>query len=402
MKGSFFVLFLFVSNVFSQECNNLQRMEYNVGDGPQETFVYVEAWDRQNASSFLGRHVKFVNLLTVPVELYWEQEKKTSLVKVLRPLSTAGITAFVDHVFSFRLREVVLERFRVRADASNVFSIPLKVVDRMTHYYQLPERNTTQQEESYQWLTKTLLYNDYYYNATGRSFLSRYGRLPPRHFMWPADFLGQEHVVQNLTLTVLSCAPRVFEIRDFLSSTEVEHLWQFAQQKKLTQSQIGDENTDDYASKGTRSSYNSWIGRHESALVETIYRRAYNVLQLPHTPDVTEPLQVVRYRFREAYRVHADFGYPDPSHAEQPTRFATLLLYLNSVTMGGETSFPLGSHGDLRVRPEAGKAVLFYLQTPDGNMDEKSLHEALPVIKGEKWLANLWFWEPVKDVESLQ
>jgi hypothetical protein len=35
-------------------------------------------------------------------------------------------------------------------------------------------------------------------------------------------------------------------------------------------------------------------------------------------------------------------------------------------------------------------------------MDEKSLHEALPVLEGEKWLANLWFWEPVKDVASLQ
>jgi prolyl 4-hydroxylase len=357
-------------------------MEYNVGNGPQETWVYVEpsvASFYRNATTatiqppaFPGRHVKFFNLLTVPIELYWEQEKKTSLVKVLRPLSTAGITAFVDHVFSFRLvgRDAVLERFRVSANASNVFSIPLKVVERMSQHYHLPDRNTTQQEESYQWLTKTLLYNDYYYNTTGRSFLSRYGRLMPRHFMWPADFFGQEHVVatkeqRNMTLTVLACAPRVFEIRDFLSSTEVEYLLQLAQQKELSQSQIGDENAE-YASKGTRSSYNSWIGRTESPVTETIYQRAYDVLQLPHGPDVTEPLQLVRYQRKEAYKVHADFGYPDPSHLDQPTRFATLLLYLNDVEKGGETSFPLWSNdatkGDLRVRPEAGKALLFYLQ----------------------------------------
>lgn len=38
----------------------------------------------------------------------------------------------------------------------------------------------------------------------------------------------------------------------------------------------------------------------------------------------------------------------------------------------------------------------------DGNMDEKSIHAALPVLKGEKWIATIWFWEPIIDVTSLQ
>jgi hypothetical protein len=40
----------------------------------------------------------------------------------------------------------------------------------------------------------------------------------------------------------------------------------------------------------------------------------------------------------------------------------------------------------LKVAPEIGKAVLFYSQLPDGNMDDFSQHAALPVIRGEKWL----------------
>jgi hypothetical protein len=40
----------------------------------------------------------------------------------------------------------------------------------------------------------------------------------------------------------------------------------------------------------------------------------------------------------------------------------------------------------LVVAPKSGKAVLFYSQLPDGNMDDLSLHAALPVTKGEKWL----------------
>jgi prolyl 4-hydroxylase len=30
----------------------------------------------------------------------------------------------------------------------------------------------------------------------------------------------------------------------------------------------------------------------------------------------------------------------------------------------------------------------------DGNYDERSQHAAKPVTKGEKWLTNLWIWDP--------
>lgn len=73
-----------------------------------------------------------------------------------------------------------------------------------------------------------------------------------------------------------------------------------------------------------------------------------------------------------------------------------MLLYLNEGMKGGETSFPRWlngeSHDVLKVTPEAGKAILFYNQLPDGNYDERSQHAALPVREGEKWLTNLWIW----------
>jgi 2OG-Fe(II) oxygenase superfamily len=74
------------------------------------------------------------------------------------------------------------------------------------------------------------------------------------------------------------------------------------------------------------------------------------------------------------YTAHHDFGYSRVDATEkQGARFATLLLYLNE-----------GMKGDLRVTPKSGKAVLFYSQLPDGNLDDFSQHAALPVTDGEK------------------
>ena len=46
----------------------------------------------------------------------------------------------------------------------------------------------------------------------------------------------------------------------------------------------------------------------------------------------------------------------------------------------------------LSVRPQKGRAVLFYSQLPNGEPDEMSEHGGCPVLVGEKWAANLWVW----------
>ena len=80
-------------------------------------------------------------------------------------------------------------------------------------------------------------------------------------------------------------------------------------------------------------------------------------------------------------------------------RFATLLLYLNDEGLvGGETTFPRFVNAEtfdkLKVQPKEGKAVLFYSQLPDGNLDDFSQHSAEKPRAGEKWLINLWTWDP--------
>lgn len=217
-----------------------------------------------------------------------------------------------------------------------------------------------------------------------------------------------------MTMTVLSCAPRVFEVKNFLSETEVLHILELATGMKLDPSStkagaVGESRVDD----ATRTSRNSWIRRERSPIIDAIYRRAADLMKMDESylrlrshqemPDLSfkganaEQLQLVHYDVGQQYTPHHDFQIPGVNDG-QPMRFATILFYLNEGMKGGQTSFPrwlnAETSGQLQVEPEVGKAILFYNLLPDGNMDERSQHAALPVTKGEKWLINLWTWDP--------
>lgn len=156
----------------------------------------------------------------------------------------------------------------------------------------------------------------------------------------------------------------------------------------------------------------------------------------------TDGLQILRYNLTKAYIPHMDYldsdrydteGYDFDSAAKGGNRYATILLYMSDLGEhdGGETVFakgwPVGQpeeehvnlpqalkalreSGDaealmegswqeemvaqcrsrLAVRPNSARAVLFYSQHPDGSPDKASLHGGCPVLRGEKWAANLW------------
>lgn len=213
---------------------------------------------------------------------------------------------------------------------------------------------------------------------------------------------------------VVGCsAPRAFEIDNFLSQTEVDHIMYLTTGMKLHRSTTAggsDRDASRDSTASTRTSLNTWVYREKDTIVDTIYRRAADLLRIdeallrprskdeyPHmknSKSLAEALQLVHYDVGQEYTAHHDFGYADFSNKAQPARFATLLLYLNEGMEGGATQFPRYVNAEnpqgLHVEPKVGKAVLFYSQLPDGNMDDWSHHAALPVKKGEKWLMNLW------------
>jgi len=77
------------------------------------------------------------------------------------------------------------------------------------------------------------------------------------------------------------------------------------------------------------------------------------------------------------------------------------MVYLNTPLEGGHTFFPrgqpaeAGDEGDeerasgLRIEPIQGRALIFW-NVRGGREDDRSLHEAQPVLRGSKWIATKW------------
>ncbi len=255
----------------------------------------------------------------------------------------------------------------------------------------------------------------------------------------------------SLNVKVVSCAPRVVEVKKFLSPVEVQHLINLAsgmtgnvlmEQSRVSASppsNRGKRMRGDTMAE-VRSSKGGWIHREQDVVVDTIFRRVADLLNideqlmrdhyppdglddgddLPPTRDrVVEAMQLLRYDAGDGYTAHHDFIFPSVGSRYQPRRFASVLLYLtgegdviekgvrspssgdndDKALEGGETSFPRAVttefHDGIKIKPQSGKAVMFYNVLPDGNMDDLSQHAGEKVEKGVKYLANIFVWDPI-------
>eukprot|EP00656_Telonema_subtile_P033439 TRINITY_DN3706_c0_g1_i1.p1 TRINITY_DN3706_c0_g1~~TRINITY_DN3706_c0_g1_i1.p1 ORF type:complete len:278 (-),score=58.63 TRINITY_DN3706_c0_g1_i1:33-866(-) len=243
-----------------------------------------------------------------------------------------------------------------------------------------------------------------HFAGTGRAWVAHYGAQGPRGPaqlpFWPTDAVNQRHSVPALPgppleLIVLSTAPKVLLVPSLLSPEECSLIMQLAT-PKLAHSTVG---AGSVAHKDTtRASKTAWLkpSAHE-LLRTTIYPRLARLFPCLKSSDCAEDMQVVRYHLKgDEYAHHYDFF----ETGEARNRFATLLIYLNDPDPGapstdGGTGFPKAFGGQgLQARPKAGSAVLFYNMLPDGNGDRLSEHAGLPVQQSEKWIANLWIWDP--------
>jgi hypothetical protein len=296
----------------------LQEMTYDVGDGEQTTLVYVEPpvasmyppgteplSKTKVQPKFNGLAGKFINMSNKKLTLYWyvclphhnrsmalttnqyrfhffwgggrcstrEQTPGGQRIAMRHhsPFTASGTGTFPTHRFLFvdETTKQVVKTFIVGNYPNNLYPYDPYHVEGDA---EATEKNlkalTASERAQYDVWRKTLKFNEYYLEKTGRSYLANYLRPRPMHFMWRADYYGQVHYVEsrethyateppqkelfptslaktrklttpllskyrhpgalNMTLKVLSVAPRVFEIDNFLSDVEVNHIVEMA------------------------------------------------------------------------------------------------------------------------------------------------------------------------------
>jgi len=118
----------------------------------------------------------------------------------------------------------------------------------------------------------------------------------------------------------------------------------------------------------------------EDPVIHAINRRIAAITGT--TYEQGEPVQVLRYRPGERYKLHND-ALP---HTDNQ-RVLTLLVYLNEDYSGGATSFP---EIDLAHRGKSGDAIIFRNVDGDGRPDPKSRHSGEQVTAGEKFILSKW------------
>lgn len=135
------------------------------------------------------------------------------------------------------------------------------------------------------------------------------------------------------------------------------------------------------------------IRRQHSPLAARIDARIATLTGVPVPRG--EPLQVMRYGVGAEYRAHFDYFHLErPGEAALLTlggqRVASLVMYLNDVEAGGETTFP---RAGFAVGPRKGSAVYFAYTDASSRVDPMSFHAGAPVTRGEKWIATRWMRE---------
>lgn len=273
-----------------------------------------------------------------------------------------------------------------------------------------------------------------------------------RVFMFAPSYVGEifhlPHVKgadnKLIYLEVLSLEPRVFDVFNFFSRAESEDLVERAIAETKDSHRIKRSTTGASGhSVNSRRTSESGFDTHGPTAVK-VKKRCFEALGFDeYWESFGDGLQILRYNVSKAYNSHLDWiedksgelHHDFESGGTGGNRFATILMYMSDLGPedGGETVFPRGwpphldiseristtdainalrasdrgnvlEHGSweedlvakcrtrLAVRPHSSRAVLFYSQLPNGQVDPASLHGACPVLSGQKYAANLWVW----------
>lgn len=198
-----------------------------------------------------------------------------------------------------------------------------------------------------------------------------------------ADILLSRHSVQRFPSSRLD----LFVLRAFLSGEECDALLAMieAQHRPST---IANYNGDD----AFRTSSTCDLSPEDPAVAALADKLAQlSGIDIAHA----EPLQGQRYEVGQEFKAHTDYFEPNNSDYDKYCSVAgqrtwTFMVYLNDVEAGGATRFKVI---DKLIQPERGKLIAWNNRRADGTLNAATLHHAMKVRKGYKYVITQWYRE---------
>lgn len=207
--------------------------------------------------------------------------------------------------------------------------------------------------------------------------------------------MGQEF--SKLSPNILSCDPILYVINNFLTHEECNAFIEAGKNNLKPSTVIS---SDKQILHQNRTSKTCWLQHNTNNIITNVSTKLSKLVNIPI--NNAELFQLVYYNIGDQYKPHFDaFNYEteDGKKNWEPggQRMVTVLAYLNDVEQGGGTGFP---ELNITIPAKKGNIVVFH-NTINNNsahpkINPKSLHSGMPVIKGEKWLVNLWFRQKLR------
>jgi prolyl 4-hydroxylase len=214
----------------------------------------------------------------------------------------------------------------------------------------------------------------------------------------------------NLTIVTRSLNPLILEVSPFLSSEHAE----FFIERTAPHCKPGSPRMTmrRYQQSGRTSAQHVVFA--DTPMLELVERQVAALANIPRNHQ--EHFHVMRYEKGQHYKFHADYFAPQDWMSAQGggvvqsltehglfNRIATVLFYLGDVEAGGATNFPRAGGlpqpskkndctQGISIEPKMGRVMIWYSLTPDGALDELSLHASCDVESGTKWAASKWIW----------
>ena len=112
-------------------------------------------------------------------------------------------------------------------------------------------------------------------------------------------------------------------------------------------------------------------------------------------PAYGEPVQGQHYDIGQEFKAHCDWFNPGGEDWEKYCSVAgqrtwTFMIYLNTVESGGATRFKVVKK---TVQPQVGKLLGWNNRKDDGSVNGATLHHAMKVRQGEKYVITKWYRE---------